>query len=57
MSAVETRLRDALFAGVSAADESPDLFAAIDKLHVARQHRSAAHGGHHRPLVLEGNPA
>ena len=29
MSAVETRLRDALFAGVSAGEESPDLFARI----------------------------
>ena len=29
MTAVETRLRDALFAGVSVAEESPDLFARI----------------------------
>ena len=29
MTAVETRLRDALFAGASAAEESPDLFARI----------------------------
>ena len=29
MTAVENRLRDALFAGVEAADESPDLFARI----------------------------
>ena len=29
MTAVETRLRDALFAGAAAAEESPDLFARI----------------------------
>jgi hypothetical protein len=47
VSAVESRVRDALFAGVSAAEESPDLFARIqlsieDDRRRRRQRRGAA---------------
>ena len=47
MTAVESRLRDALFAGVAAAEESPDLFARIqlsieDDRRRRRQRRRAA---------------
>ena len=46
MTAVESRLRDALFAGVAAAEESPDLFARIqlsiedDRRHRRQQRRA-----------------
>jgi hypothetical protein len=40
VTAVETRLRDALFAGVAAAEESPDLFARIQlSIEDDRRHR------------------
>ena len=47
MTAVESRLRDALFAGVAAAEESPDLFARIqlsiddDRRHRQQRRRAA----------------
>ena len=37
MTAVENRLRDALYAGVSAAEESPDLFASIQLSNIHRR--------------------